>query len=39
MMGFVSHTDKICWIGGACGDYDLLLWDMMTPWDGPTEWS
>lgn len=35
----IGSTEFICWIGGTCGEDDLILWDMMTPWDGPTEWS
>ena len=35
----ITFIEKICWIGGTCNDADLILWDQMTPWDGPTEWS
>jgi hypothetical protein len=38
MMTWIKPAVEICWINGTCGD-DLILWDSMTPWDGPTEWS
>lgn len=38
MMGWIKPVFEICWINGVCDDA-LILWDMATPWDGPTEWS
>lgn len=38
MMEWIKTAQKVCWINGLCQG-EFLLWDMATPWDGPTEWN
>lgn len=37
MKGFLGIIKKVCFINDTCDDA-MILWDMSTPWDGPTEW-